>query len=350
MGGDARRRGGNWTPDVWEWTPDRGRWSPEYGRPSECVFLALSTEAVPPREAYDYWRETVFYGFQADPPGADQRRAFQAEVAGLIAPRGDLYWYRSDPVSGHRDRKQCRRDDHPQVDLGLVLAGERGHQQEGDRALRAGPGELIFYDPAQPSRVDWGAHRGLHLSLDREAARRALGGVVPPPSELVRGLRRSPLYPFLEAQLRLMAAHGAHLEEPHRTLVFDQLLDLALGTLSAIGARPAHRPSLLFAARQLIHRELAHPDLDVTTLARRLGCSRATLYRAFADQDLSVGGYLREARLRRVRRLLRRAPAHWTIAEIAARCGFVDSASFSRLFRRRFGFSPREARDPDAPD
>ena len=120
-----------WTPAIWDWTPDKGRWSSEYRRPRDCVFLALSTSAVRPCEAYDYWRETVFYGFQADRPAADQRRAFRASAAGLIAPRGDLYWYQSDPISGHRDRRQCRS-----VSLGYqARVDDQGDEHLGELGL-----------------------------------------------------------------------------------------------------------------------------------------------------------------------------------------------------------------------
>ena len=36
------------------------------------------------------------------------------------------------------------------------------------------------------------------------------------------------------------------------------------------------------------------------------------------------------------------------IADVAYRCGFVDSAHFSRSFRQRFGTSPREFRQQKA--
>lgn len=335
----------NWTPDIWTWTPERGLWSPDYGAPRQCVLLKLSTTGVARHEAFDYWRATVFHDFHADRPAPELRHRFRAQASGLISPHGALCWYRSDPVSGHRGHGRCHPDDFPEVALGLVLKGRREQQQADGRLQRAGPGEPFFYDPLQPARVRWWAHQGLHLTLDRQAVREALGGDPPPAIHLIAALKQSRLYPFLHTQLRMLARHGDRLEPPHRDLLIDQLVHLALGTLNTLAPRPREdRGSLWFAARQFIDRNLADPDLNVATLAARLGCSRATLYRAFAEHEQSVAACLREARLRRAHALLAGAPTHETIAEIAARCGFYDSAGFSRQFRQRFGVNPRDAR------
>jgi transcriptional regulator GlxA family with amidase domain len=33
------------------------------------------------------------------------------------------------------------------------------------------------------------------------------------------------------------------------------------------------------------------------------------------------------------------------ISEIAVRCGFLEQATFNRMFKRRYGLTPREARE-----
>jgi AraC-like DNA-binding protein len=109
-------------------------------------------------------------------------------------------------------------------------------------------------------------------------------------------------------------------------------------------ARLRRPEGLLLAACRLINQQLAHPGLDAAFIAGRLGCSRATLYRAFAHQNLAVAGYIREQRLQQVWSLLHTLPDAVPIAEVARRCGFLDSTSFSRLFRRRFGVRARDVR------
>ena len=40
--------------------------------------------------------------------------------------------------------------------------------------------------------------------------------------------------------------------------------------------------------------------------------------------------------------------AHLLVSEIAFRCGFLDQPTFNRMFKRRYGLTPREARLCDA--
>lgn len=306
----------------------------------------LSAQGVPPRKTYDYWRDTVFYGFEAAAPDANQRQAFQAQAAALISPRANLYWYTSDPVRGQRERRHCLTDGIHQVELGLVLAGERYHQQAGDSPLRAGPGSLFFYDSARPSQVAWTAHHGITLSLDRCVAQQFLGKDLPAPGKLVPALTRHPLFPFFQEQMRYMAMYGQRLNRAQQSMLLGHVTDLVHNMLQDVGRRQQQKPpnALMAAAREIIHRHLANPALDATQLANWLGCSRATLYRVFAEHDMSVASYVRAIRLRQAQRLLIHAPTHWRIADIAAQCGFLDNTSFSRLFRQQFGESPREFR------
>jgi AraC-like DNA-binding protein len=80
-------------------------------------------------------------------------------------------------------------------------------------------------------------------------------------------------------------------------------------------------------------------------IAHQLNCSRAQLYRVFAEHGETVAGYVRERRLRWAYELLAGALARdLSIGDIAYRCGFEDPVHFARLFRQRFGLTPRSLR------
>lgn len=163
---------------------------------------------------------------------------------------------------------------------------------------------------------------------------------------------------MLRAQLDALSRILAELSPREQMAALGATEALALTILEAVlssasdpagvwdgGESPDPRRLALFtAAQRYIDRHLAHPSLDAATITQALGCSRSTLYRAFADRGLGISGYIREQRLQRFRALLQRAHPAIPIADLAARCGLYDAPNLSRLFRARFGMSPSEFR------
>ncbi|MBS1370775.1 MAG: helix-turn-helix transcriptional regulator [Lentisphaeria bacterium] len=91
--------------------------------------------------------------------------------------------------------------------------------------------------------------------------------------------------------------------------------------------------------------------VSLDTLAALGGCSKCTLIRMFRRAfDSTPVGYLLEFRLERGREMLRKSSL--PVTEIAMRNGFSDSNYFTKLFRRRYGMSPRACRklNPAAAD
>jgi len=128
----------------------------------------------------------------------------------------------------------------------------------------------------------------------------------------------------------------------------DTVLALAaLASLSGAGTDAEELGAGLYhAARRLIERDCADPDLTPELVARKLGCSRASLYRAFLRQDESVAATIAATRLDCAwRMLVSISHLGLLVSEIAFHSGFVDQSSFSRMFKRRYGMSPRQARD-----
>ena len=86
--------------------------------------------------------------------------------------------------------------------------------------------------------------------------------------------------------------------------------------------------------------------MDVSLVANALGCSRATLYRAFSP----IGGVAALIRSERLRACLadmaapRKSGPPLTLGEIAMRRGFESDAQFSRAFKAEFGLTPSDAR------
>ncbi|EHK62769.1 helix-turn-helix domain-containing protein [Achromobacter arsenitoxydans] len=103
----------------------------------------------------------------------------------------------------------------------------------------------------------------------------------------------------------------------------------------------AHRTRVLAYIRQ----HLADPDLSPLRVAQGCGVSVAYLHRILRAGGLSVESFIFEQRLDRCRELLLDSRhRHRSIAELAYQVGFSHPSHFSRLFKHRFGMTPRDLR------
>lgn len=99
-------------------------------------------------------------------------------------------------------------------------------------------------------------------------------------------------------------------------------------------------------ARQIISTHIANPCLNVDGLAAALCMSRRALYLMFERHGQTPSSVIRNMRLDKAAAALRapQLPAR-KITALAYDCGFSDYASFSRLFRQRFGQPPVHYRE-----
>jgi AraC-like DNA-binding protein len=91
---------------------------------------------------------------------------------------------------------------------------------------------------------------------------------------------------------------------------------------------------------------LGRHALSIDGVASRHGISPSYVRQLFAAEGTTFSKFVLEQRLIAARAMLGdRRCADRSIAAIAFEAGFGDLPSFNRLFRRRFGIRPAEARD-----
>lgn len=104
------------------------------------------------------------------------------------------------------------------------------------------------------------------------------------------------------------------------------------GDLNEIDARR------IVAARRLID-ERWHEKLTLDSIARACGINRAKLTRGFrAMFDTTVAEAIADRRLGGASELLRATDL--PVSSIGYRCGYLNNASFTRAFSRRYGVAP----------
>ncbi|PTL78875.1 helix-turn-helix domain-containing protein [Vitiosangium sp. GDMCC 1.1324] len=134
-------------------------------------------------------------------------------------------------------------------------------------------------------------------------------------------------------------------DAPHFARATQQMVTACLAPSqdSLAEARPQLQATLAMQARRYIERNLMEPDLSSEQIRVALGLSRSSLYQLFESFN-GVARYIQGRRLERIHAALGDPAEHRRIADIAYDYGFTNEAHFSRAFRRRFGYAPKEVR------
>lgn len=127
--------------------------------------------------------------------------------------------------------------------------------------------------------------------------------------------------------------------------VHRHLIDLAVlaATEPSVGESQA---TCVVAARRAavldyIASHFQDPNLGGLVLARNLGISQRYLQRLLQETGKSFTEHVNELRLERARALLAATDDNRRVSDIAFEVGFSDLAHFYRLFRLRFGDTPK---------
>ena len=312
--------------------------SQAYGR-----LVDLTTDGAPARERIDYWRDVVLRRTRPEVPARGQ--PFQAHLRRIVLNEVELIEHAAGAVVSGRSPGRTRFDGGDDIALELLRSGTSKLTHNGEHKLRAG--DLCLVDYARPFKTVLTRHRASGVVLSRRRVREALGDDV----SALAGHRvpARGLAAVLRAHMTTTLDEAPHMTAEDRVVATNAAAEMALAILQA-GRFGAADPDqfgngLYKAARTVIERACADPELSPARIALAVGCSRATLYRLFARRDQSVAASVWQARLERALRMLCSAESvAMTISDVALLCGFTDVPTFTRMFKRRYGKTPREAR------
>ncbi|MDM9625594.1 helix-turn-helix domain-containing protein [Rhizobium sp. S152] len=166
----------------------------------------------------------------------------------------------------------------------------------------------------------------------------------------------APLYPeiaddaaeFLADYLVLLHRNLAHLKLSNVPRIAEATTHMLAAALSPsceklVQAQAPIDAVITTRAIRMIDTKVADADLSPESLCRAIGVSRSRLYRIF-ERAGGISNYIRRRRLLKTRRMLADATNTQSISQIAEGSGFTDPSSYSRMFKREFGLSPKEAR------
>ena len=222
----------------------------------------------------------------------------------------------------------------------MMLEGSARGQFDG-QAFHEEAGQFHFHDMTRQSDHISTASRTFSVVIPRVVAMEAFGALDDLHGLVVGGAGAGLLIAHAEQVWRSLP-HLDRAAAPALGRSFLDLLTAALGPVRA--ARPKGTRALRVRERAIaLLDSRLHNPISPDELCRELGISRTSLFEAF-QSDGGVQQYMRAARLERVKAALSDVDRHEAIGAIATRFGFCDASHLSRLFRVRYGITPREYR------
>lgn len=303
----------------------------------------LSSQIVGGAAAMEEFQEATAGAFTSI-PDIVSRDDFQIDLRGLHLGRLLMTEARSGPARFERSRRMIATTGTDHIYLIRYAEGGSTGTVEG-RDFHVRLGDICFLDLTRVRETRSEAFRNFTLVMPRAPLEARgidtgmLHGLVLP--------HEQPLTRLLSDHLDSLSAHAVRMTIVEADMVGEATISLIASLLERRSSPAATRwlPRSRAEVLRYIATHLGDPDLTPSSLAERLGLSRAALYRMF-EGDGGVAQLIRERRLTEAALALAGPQGHGSrISQVARRFGFADDSSFSRAFRAHFGISPREARD-----
>jgi AraC-like DNA-binding protein len=319
-------------------------------RAMSAVMAAIthSTNDVPPQKSFEYWHDLVCGAFVSLDCSSPNRDTFTGSISSQ--PISSLYL--STMVSDRMDLvRSPRRIATAREDCFLVALEARTRsalEQDGREGILHA-GDFALVDSTRPYTVLFQEDFEHHvLRIPRRELIQRAG-----PLDAVTGLTISGAGgagKLASTLLRMLSAVSDTLTPPAQDQVAGTLIDLlavALGSRLADGnvCESSVRTAWFVRIRNHIDANLGNPALSRSTIAGALGVSVRHVSSIFSANGMSITTYIWERRLHRCHMALAdKSQRGRSISSIAFGWGFNDMSHFSRVFRDRYGVSPKEHR------
>jgi AraC-like DNA-binding protein len=317
------------------------------------VTVVLDTRSSVPDRRLAVWQDIVCDTFVGLDCSSDMREGFWGAVSQSAVGRATFTRVDSCAQRVFRTPSRIARASEDYVLVALGNSGVNGVYQDGREAV-VSAGQFVIYDTTRPYELRFDdSFSQTILQMPRKLLQQRIGAfdaLTATTFSSDRPLERL-AYEFLIGMSKTVDSVDA----PTAARLLDQGLDLiAMAFADRMHARSSeqsfHRSALLYRLKNYILTHLRDPELSMSRAAAATGISPRYASDLMADEQSSFRSYVQIQRLERSKRDLS-DPAHAArhISDIAFAWGFNDLAHFSRIFKQKFGASPREWREHPTP-
>jgi AraC-like DNA-binding protein len=310
--------------------------------------LRLDTDDIPADRRVDQWSQVMWDLCSPMLVHTGSNRVFRARVVANELGSLGLRHIVSDAYRGTQTRQTLARAKRETYMLTIATQGSF-HMSQFGRDVVVDRMTATLHSTMDEVEFNHDATAGaLLLSIPADLMRERLGV---PEQHCARSLHHNdPAFSIACDLLSSLVRNVGQMDAPTRSTMALRMVDVLAVALEASGNDAAGgsdvRLSRLRRIKGYIDSHLADTDMSPVAIAAANDVSERYLYDLFRSEGTSPSRWISERRLSNAARALAEENfAALPISTIAARFGFRNAAHFSTLFRKRYGQTPRQARD-----
>lgn len=284
-----------------------------------------------------------------------ERADFAAQVSTLQTQNGSIGKCQIGSITAKRTAGNLARSPWDCIYGNLVISGRYEIEQFG-HTQTAEAGDLVLYDSStqlSSSAQNSGTYHDLSIMIHKSVfedhiADQLAGNIL---------LKKAALMRPLDSALKFLSKNLHEFPAEELEALFDAAILMLPSAVNLAQGNHAPMSNLRIGqeiTRELIdyiNREISNPELSPTLAAAYLGISVRYVHKLLATSGTTFSTYVTNLRLDRVSSDLSSTQhTPQTISQLAFRWGFNDLTTFDRLFRRKFGMTPKEFRRGATPD
>jgi AraC-like DNA-binding protein len=308
----------------------------------------FTTAGLEPRRKIEFWNDTASASFTplvSDPVDPRNFTGWLTRTKLGDMRLGEVY---SDAQLVRHLRAHVARTRAPMFFLQMQLDGESINRQDG-REARIGPGDFTLCDTTRPYEMQFDtANRMFVLGIPDTLLRRQLAS--PESVVAIPMSGQSGLSGLLSQFLRDFWTRCRDDIDPIIVpRISRAILDLTASAYTSLPQAQSDRSSIATAHRlrivNYIEAHLGDPDLTPMRVAEACKMTPRYLHHLFSEESETVARYILRRRLEECSGVLKLVTHRArTVTSIAFDFGFNSPTHFGRVFRARYGVTPREYR------
>jgi AraC-like DNA-binding protein len=302
--------------------------------------LRFATADLPQEERYAAWLARSWPRidaiFRTEPIEPFDTLFESAELGGILFIYAEITGMRYE-----RRLQDIRSSDFDPLIVNMMVQGSAQGVFDG-HDFHEESGAFHFHDLAKPSIHVSTASRTYSIVMPRPVASDLFGSLDDLHGLVVTGASADLLLAHADRAWRALPSLDRSSAPALGRSLLDLLLVAATQARSTVPRARTTDARLRRRAEAMIESRL-NTVISIPELCGALDVSRRSLFAAFRE-DGGVYNYIRVARLERARAALADLERREPIGTIAVRLGFCDASHLTRLFRTRYGMTPRDYR------